>query len=255
MAEILIVDDDFESRQSVCSIIKESRYNHLTVYEAESGEKGMQYLRKHCPKIVLLDISLPDVDGLVFGKNALELYPQLKIIVLTQLKMFQTIQESINAGFSAYYLKPISKSELLFVLERLIKDDLHQEVKSYVKKDEIAEFNADLGNPIQTVLKYIQLKYYEPLTLKEVSELVYLSPSYFSRLFKEETGTNFVEYLNHYRIEKSKDLLKMTSLPIEVIAHHIGFTSASYFATTFKRIVGKKPREYRHAFSKVKQIE
>lgn len=49
-------------------------------------------------------------------------------------------------------------------------------------------------------------------------------------------GVTFIEYLTAYRIEQSKSLLKMTSLPIEVIAHQIGFTSSGYFATTFKKV-------------------
>lgn len=250
MTRILIVDDDYESRQIICSIIRESKYNYLSIFEAENAEKGLDMLKQKRPLVMFVDLSLPDQDGLSFGKQALKLYPQLNIIVVTQLKMFQTVQDSINAGFSAYYLKPITKSDVLSALERFMTDGLVNETNTFMKKDDsLANFTPDLGNPIQTALNYIQLKYHEPLTLKEVSEFVYLSPTYFSRLFKEETNTTFIEYLNQYRIEKSKNLLKMTSLPVEVIAHHIGFSSASYFATTFKKNVGKTPSEYRQLFS------
>ncbi|GGE28560.1 hypothetical protein GCM10011571_33300 [Marinithermofilum abyssi] len=114
--------------------------------------------------------------------------------------------------------------------------------------DFLDKVKTDYTNPIETAIRYIQLKYQEPITLKEVANHVYLSPSHFSRLFKSETGTTFIEYLTRYRVEKSKGLLKITSLPIEVISNYMGFMSASYFSTTFKRLEGKTPSEYRKLF-------
>ncbi|MGG3007396.1 MULTISPECIES: helix-turn-helix domain-containing protein [Geobacillus] len=92
------------------------------------------------------------------------------------------------------------------------------------------------------------MNYGYSLTLKEVADQVYLSPSYFSRLFKEEVGMTFVEYLSFVRVQKAKSLLRFSSLPIEVIAHNTGFSNPGYFATTFKKIVGKTPSEYREQF-------
>jgi YesN/AraC family two-component response regulator len=92
------------------------------------------------------------------------------------------------------------------------------------------------------------MNYGYALTLKEVANQVYLSPSYFSRLFKEEVGMTFVEYLSFVRVQKAKTLLRVSSLPIEIIANNTGFSNASYFATAFKKLVGKTPREYREQF-------
>ncbi|MCL6633906.1 MAG: helix-turn-helix transcriptional regulator, partial [Alicyclobacillus herbarius] len=86
----------------------------------------------------------------------------------------------------------------------------------------------------------------------EVAARVYLSPSYFSRLFKAETGTTFIDYLTNYRIQKSKVLLRVTSLPIEIIANNTGFSNASYFSTTFNRIEGRTPTEYRNLLTALK---
>ncbi|MDQ0253386.1 YesN/AraC family two-component response regulator [Evansella vedderi] len=251
MGDILIIDDDIESCHSVRSIIEGSQFNHLSIYESNTAHRGLILLKQKQPAALLIDLSLPDHNGLDVGKQALELYPQIPIIVLTQLKMFESIQECINAGFSGYLLKPFSKSELLTILDRLLKKGVNPPNGNELLNNKILteNFKTDLGNPIKTAIKLIQSNYNETLNLHEIADSVYLSPSHFSRLFKEETGTTFVEYLTRYRVEKSKDMLKMTSLPIEVIANNIGFTSASYFATTFKRIEGKKPREYRRMFT------
>ena len=204
---------------------------------------------------MFLDLSLRDEDGMDLGKKALDIYPHLPIVVLTQLKMFDTVQACMNAGFSGYLLKPASKSDLQPLLDRLL-------TKGYILKDERfidraasfeRPFEADLANPMETAIKYIQLYYYKQLTLKEISNLVYLSPSHFSRMFKEEMGVNFVEYLIKFRVEKAKKLLKMTMLPMEVVSTNCGFSSAAHFSTTFKKIEGVTPSVYRNLFSNLNQ--
>ncbi|PTX61805.1 AraC family two component transcriptional regulator [Melghirimyces profundicolus] len=254
MAELLVVDNEIESRQAVCSIVEGSQYHYLTIYEAETVSQGISILKRVRPNVVIMDLSLPDQDGFVLGKMALDLYPQIPIIVLTQLKLFHTVQTCINIGFSAYLLKPVLKSELLSVFDRWMIREMSKEVDEWIPKNHISdEVETDFANPIQTALRYIQAKYQKPITLKEVANHVYLSPSHFSRLFKSETGVTFIEYLTRYRVEKSKGLLKMTSLPVEVISDYLGFTSAGYFSTTFKRLEGKTPSEYRKIFSKFKK--
>ncbi|MDR7079787.1 YesN/AraC family two-component response regulator [Neobacillus niacini] len=252
MADILIVDDDIETRQAVRSILKDSPYCDFPIWEADTAEKGLTLIKHKHPTVLLTDLSLPDMDGIEFGKKALKNHPNTHVVVVTHLQMFRTVQDCINAGFSAYLLKPIVKNELLQVFKRLITAQLLRQTPPILEKregpsEELLE--ADLGNPIETVIKYIQLKYYEPIKLKKAADFVYLSPSHFSRIFKEETGMNFVEFLTEYRLEKSKHLLKMTSLPIDVIASQTGFSSPAYFSTTFKREEGQTPSEYRNMFS------
>ncbi|PLR97559.1 DNA-binding response regulator [Bacillus sp. T33-2] len=252
MAGLLIVDDDIETRQAVRSIIQGSPFSDLPIWEEETAEKGMERLKDKQPSFLLLDLSLPDMDGIALGKKALDIDPEIHVIAVTHLQMFQTVQVCINAGFSAYLLKPLSKGELLQIFARLHTAELLQASITHLnnKDQHIGEvLEKDLGNPIQTAIKYIQLNYHKPLHLKEVADMVYLSPSHFSRLFKEEAGLTFIEYLTDYRLDKSKHLLRMTSMPIEVIASMTGFASSAYFSTSFKRKEGQTPSEYRQMCS------
>ena len=248
MNGILIVDDDLETWRNIQSIIENSPYMDFPILKEKTANKGLEVIKEKKPALLLMELSLFDMDGIEFGKKAKEIHPELHVIVITHLQMFKTVQTCINSGFSAYLLKPITNGEVVQTLNRLHTDRLLHSVPYWETKEEppVGEMGTDLCNPIQTAIKYIHLNYQKPIQLKDVADLVYLSPSYFSRLFKEETGLNFVEYLTNYRQEKAKHLLKITTMPIETIANLTGFASSAYFATSFKRKEGQTPKEYRN---------
>lgn len=104
------------------------------------------------------------------------------------------------------------------------------------------------AKPVRIVLKYIEEHYNEQINLEDMAELVSLNPAYLSNIFKKETGDNFVYYLNAYRIEKAKELLKNTQLTINEVAYSVGFMDGRYFSKSFKKHVGITPKDYRKIY-------
>lgn len=105
--------------------------------------------------------------------------------------------------------------------------------------------NALAGELINQIQSYIQAHFAENLTLNVLSERFYVSPSYLSRLFKKKTGTNFIDYLTHLRVERAKEYLTQTSRKIYHISEMIGYENPRYFAKLFKEETGCTPQEYR----------
>lgn len=100
---------------------------------------------------------------------------------------------------------------------------------------------------IHRTVQYLSTHYPEKITLEEVAQRVYLSPTYFSRVFKEEMGESFTAYLNRIRIEKSKELLRQEKIRLTDIALLVGFEDQSYFTKVFKKQVGVPPLQYRNS--------
>ena len=98
---------------------------------------------------------------------------------------------------------------------------------------------------MQKAIDYIKRKYALHLTLEEVADHAGYTPAYFSRIFREDTGMTFKEYLNELRIEKSRSLLLNSDLSITEISAMLGFNDQSYFCKIFKRITGVTPDRYR----------
>ncbi len=104
------------------------------------------------------------------------------------------------------------------------------------------------SSAIRNAVSYIDSHYMQSeLSLNSVAHEVGLSPTYFSSLFKKETGKCFSDYLNSVRIEQAKQLLCCTSKMIYEIAFEVGFQDYRYFSQIFKKYTGQTPRQFKHA--------
>lgn len=98
---------------------------------------------------------------------------------------------------------------------------------------------------IKLAVEYLEDHFLDNCTLIDVANYVHMSPSYFSHLFKQETGYSFVTYLNELKITRAKLLLTTTDFKLSSIAQLSGFDDNSYFIRTFKKYVGTTPTIFR----------
>ncbi|MBO4376195.1 MAG: response regulator [Lachnospiraceae bacterium] len=98
---------------------------------------------------------------------------------------------------------------------------------------------------IEAAKEYIEKNFSKDISLDDVSRSVNISPYYFSKLFKESTGENFIEYLTNIRIEKAKELLLNSDMSMKELCSICGYPDPNYFSRTFKKNVGLTPTEYK----------
>lgn len=102
--------------------------------------------------------------------------------------------------------------------------------------------------PITAARHYIQQHYREALRLEDVSNAVGFNATYFSTLFKKETGQNFMDYLTDLRISKSKELLCGDKLSVQDVAEMVGYRDLKYFSRLFKNTTGISPTDYKKLY-------
>lgn len=106
-----------------------------------------------------------------------------------------------------------------------------------------------LSEKYKKIITYIEENYQRQITLEEISGFCNVSPKYFCRYFKNNFGKTFVDYLNHFRVEKACQQLTETSNSVIKIALDNGFHNISYFNKCFKRIKELTPLQYRAKYS------
>ena len=102
--------------------------------------------------------------------------------------------------------------------------------------------------PITDAKRYIQQHYQEALRLEDVSSAVGFNATYFSTLFKKETGQNFMDYLTDLRIGKAKELLSGDDLSVQDVAEMVGYRDLKYFSKLFKKVTGVSPSDYKKLY-------
>jgi AraC-like DNA-binding protein len=102
---------------------------------------------------------------------------------------------------------------------------------------------------IEKVKEYIFKNLGNQLSLECAADEVNLNAKYLSKLFKEVTGTNYLDYITNLRLEKSKELLITTDLTVDQISFSIGYNTPAYFIKQFKKLYGDTPNNYKKTYS------
>jgi two-component system response regulator YesN len=104
---------------------------------------------------------------------------------------------------------------------------------------------------VRQIHEYVEQHLADEVSLSRLANVVYLTPSYLSRLYKQETGSNLIEYISDVKLRRAKDLLGNMSLKIQEVGVNIGFESASYFNRFFKKYTSITPQEYRDTLKRI----
>lgn len=163
--------------------------------------------------------------------------PDLK---LSGTKLFE-ISELFDKMYAEY--KQMNKGYIDIIRAYLI--EIVVKIFRYApdsSKREITQRNSEL---IQKSIEYMKLNYRSEISLSDLALHSLLSKNYFSRLFKDATGTNVSDYIQYLRTEQACNLLRSTDRKVTDIAEQVGFTDMKFFYEVFKKITGKTPGDYR----------
>ncbi|GLX71483.1 response regulator [Paenibacillus glycanilyticus] len=111
---------------------------------------------------------------------------------------------------------------------------------------------ADLRVEVRNAISYMEQGYADDISLTDVSNHVGLSKNHFCKLFKQETGDNFINVLNKIRIEKAKLLIMQPDSRVKDIAGKVGMDNYRYFCRIFKQLTGLRPTEYKQSANQVR---
>lgn len=227
------------------------------------------------------DAAALDIDQAVTNDNSRKMLEEyLRTGTLEEAEpflegLFQSIGED---NLNSYLLLTYLSMDMYFTMVRFLKDmgrqvneidkkcgDINsllkgritaEQARSYLTsylKEVIAlrDHNTEkrYGKILRQAVSYIDTHFdQEDISLNRVAQTVGMSPNHFSSIFSQEMGTTFIEYLIGKRMERAKELLRTTQLRSSEVAYRVGYRDPHYFSSTFKKIQGMTPREYRVSY-------
>ncbi|MFC0216180.1 response regulator [Paenibacillus chartarius] len=248
---ILIVDDEPLTRNGINRTLEAWSAGKYRILCADNGIEALRMLKTQLIHVLITDIRMPEMTGLQMVETLQAGGHKPVVIVISGHPDFQYAQTAIQLGVVNYLLKPINKRKLLEAVEQALRLEEGRERMEALEKiadHKLLHAMADdqrYSDPVKQAVRYIEEHLQEQLGLSEVAAQVHLNPSYFSALFKEQMGLTFSEFTTRSRLQRAKELLLQTRLPITDIAEKVGYQTSKYFIKLFKDYEGKSPSQYR----------
>ena len=245
----------------VCRVIRASKNGHSRCMQIDEAMCNIAIGNKRGIRYVchagLIDFAVPIfVEGIHIAtinggqlfseppteKNFQKLWRQLKDLEIDK----QELQE-------AYYKSPyMDETQLQAVLDLLsFFAEYFCEMGRRLRIVQQNDPHPEITKAKDLIMKNIR----EEIDFHKIAEQVYLSESYFSRLFKKVEGTTFSRYVQKVRINEAKKLLLQTNCTVTTIAFDVGFSNLSHFNRIFREIEHCTPKEYRNKLFKGPHLE
>lgn len=243
---VLIIEDNVDLLEFISSKLQQD-YNVIKC----NGTKAIEEALNLIPEIIICDLNLPDKNGFEICE-ALKtnvLTSHIPTIILTAVNDQDTYLKALEAGADLFLTKPFN----LKVLKESIKGLLfNREKLRYYYTNNSNKIEADgLGLIEKEFLNKIDLILEKNIddssfSVEDLANCLNISRVQLYRKVKAVLGIGVGDYINNFRLEKAKELLKTTTLNISEIAYSCGFASPNYFSTTFKSKYSISPKDFRN---------
>lgn len=245
MYKLLIADDESIIRKGIKKLVNYENLNITDVLEAEDGKEAIELANTQNPDIILMDINMPEIDGLTAAKLIKENNSNVYIVIITGYDYFEYTQTAIRAKVDDYILKPVSKKDIEYILKNAIdKIDYLRKEKSIKNITQNETIEIDEENNL--IKEYLEKNMFSiDLSLSKMAEDIGYNSNYLSVLVKQIYGLTFQDYINKKRMEKAKILLLSTDMKNYEIAENIGIEDVNYFVTKFKKYYNITPKQFK----------
>ena len=256
MYRVLLADDEQIERMALAKRLKRHFCGSLDISEAVNGAEALETFKREKSQIVVMDISMPEMNGVEAAERIRSLDEDCIIIFLTAYDEFSYAKRAIVIRALDYLLKPCEEDELVAVMEEAMRlTDKRLNVSGVpspdIRREEHAEAmprddgDGRLAQVAETIREYIRNNYMKEISMQDAARMMNYSDAYFCKLFKQCFDQNFTSYLTGFRVNEAKKLLKDRSISVKDVSMQVGYYDSNYFAKVFKRMTGMIPSEYR----------
>lgn len=254
MYTVMIVDDE-QLEIDVLSIILSREFKIFNnIISAKNGKEAILKAKESKPDLILMDISLPEIDGLCALEKIKSFLPNVNVLMLTSHSKFDYIQRAMRLGAKDYLLKPLRTEDLITSINKIFKDikdikNINTKINNNNKsREKYLYIDKSKSDIVKNSIIYINKNYKNKIDLNTISNEIHINHQYLSRVFKKEIGMSCIDYINELRVNNACEMLTETTYPAYRIACDSGFSDSAYFSRVFAKHIKLTPSEYRKTY-------
>lgn len=232
---ILVVDDEPNTLEMNARIVQ-SHASSNRVLKARNGKAALEILHREIVDLILLDLQMPEMDGfqVLEAMRSMETTQSIPVIVVTGKVLTETDMARLNQGVAAVLGKG------LFSIEETLTH-----ISSALEHKR--KLSGESQRLVRAAMAFIHEHFAETIARQDIAQHVGLSEDHLTSCFRRELGTTPMVYLQRFRINQSKHLLKEGRQTITEIASNVGFSDSGYFSRIFHRETGMSPEVFRRS--------
>ncbi len=230
---ILVVDDEPATLDMHARIVQAHSASNR-VLKARDGKEALDLLHHENVDLVLLDLQMPVMDGfeVLEAMRAMETTRKIPVIVVTGKVLTEAEMERLNQGVAAVLAKG------LFSVEETIGH-----ISTALEQKRL--ISGEAKRLVRLAMVFLHKNYSEPISRRDIAKHIGITEDHLTFCFRQELGITPILYLQRYRINQAKRLLKESNLSITKIAFNVGFSDSGYFSRIFRRETGMSPEKFR----------
>lgn len=242
MYSLIIIDDEEKIVSGISLLFPWQEIGFTVTGTFTSAQSALAFIKKQPVDVIMTDIEMPDMNGIQLSEILMQDYPDTQIVFFSSYNKYEYFRAAIQNGIADFLMKPIMYAQLLECFETIRqKLDRKKNSNHYAPP----EFPNSLDDQVIDRIRQYLEENYQDATLEEAAELVNLSASYLSRLFKEKAGISFRDLLLKTRMEKARQMVEDINFKMYDIAYFIGYDNPKNFSRAYKAYYGESPVEYR----------
>jgi len=235
----VIIDDEPLARELLTSYVEWADLSIQVIDTCEDGLQALARIRELLPDIVLTDLIMPGLDGIALIEKLREEELDCEVIIVSVSSDFAHAQRAVQLGAFDYLLKPIGAETLRACLAKCVRK---LDKARHAARMQTLPVVKHYSIYTQRALRHIHAHYRDPIQLSTVAEAVGVSRSHLSKVFKEDTGSAFNEYLIAYRMNAAHALIREGKYKVYEVATMVGYTDVVHFSKMFKKMFGIAPK-------------
>lgn len=236
MRKVVLADDDQIFVEGIHKHVGWEELGLTVVGVAYNGLDALNLCKQHQPDILLTDVRMPRINGIEAAIALHESVPGCHIIFMSAYAQGADYRSAIRLKALDFLEKPVDIDDITYALR-------HAERQLSSQKEPKAD--AQPSRIIKDVMRQLESRYMENLTVTQLAQMVYFTPNYLSTLFHRETGYTISQYLMLCRVEASIAMLRDSSMSVQEIAAKVGYYDVRHFSKVFQKIMHTTPTAFR----------